>query len=119
MIEVSGQLTVAVDLKTNAAFLDIRTEWDEDASLLQKPLTDLIGQEVYILVLPKAEMMQMCQCGHIYAKHTGFENFGRTKNGSSRTPSMGVGGCRAMTWAGHSGGCCPPDYCECSGFKPQ
>jgi hypothetical protein len=75
MIEATGLLTLVTDEKSSdqkrprVAVPDVVSEWsDPSDGLLYRKLLELLGQDVYVLVLPKAEMLQVCECDHTRAE---------------------------------------------------
>jgi hypothetical protein len=120
MIEATGLLTLVTDEKSSdqkrprVAVPDVVSEWsDPSDGLLYRKLLELLGQDVYVLVLPKAEMLQVCECDHTRAEHLEFENWGADGVGVSG-PSLDSSR-RHLSYAGYH----PADdiYCKCTEFR--
>lgn len=75
MIEATGMLTLVTDEGTGHVAVPDVKQWEEDDGRLYHQLLELIGKEVYVLVLPKDEMVAMCECGHSKAEHMEFTNW--------------------------------------------
>jgi hypothetical protein len=119
MIEATGVLTLVTDKgQPGVAVPDLvyGGEWAEpDSGMLYHKLLELVGKEVYVLVLPKDDMIVMCECGHIYADHLDFENwyvdrFSRSAHEPSLTETTSH-----ISYYGQY----PADnrYCKCRKFK--
>lgn len=119
MIEATGVLTLVADGRTgHVAVPDLvyGGEWAEpDSGLLYHKLLELIGQEVYVLVLPKAEMLAMCDCGHTKADHMEFNNWQRGRF-SNTDPDFSPSRSHRSYYGNY-----PSDdvWCNCRQFTPK
>ncbi|HET7641459.1 MAG TPA: hypothetical protein VFK47_22305, partial [Ktedonobacteraceae bacterium] len=112
-IEATGKITLVRDPNhPNIAVPDVVPDWDTDGELYRK-LLDLIGQEVYVLVLPKEEMLALCKCGHNKGEHYKLQNWNKSNFGLTE-PSMDQ--TEHVSWYSH-GYCCPDKYCKCTKFQ--
>lgn len=107
MIDVTGRLTVNPDPSNpKVAVLDINDEWDDPGtphSRLHLPLTKLIGEEVYVLVIPKKEMFVPCkECGHESNDHFHFDLWEKYSDPNARFTD-----CTYFRWDRH---------CDCQEF---
>jgi hypothetical protein len=117
MIEATGLVTLIADAnRPGVAVPDVVPTFAEDGVFYHK-LLELIGQEVYVLVLPRDEMLAMCQCNHTLAEHLEFENWHRDSLNKSTyyEPSLS-GPTSHVRYQGRH----PSDtqYCQCREFKP-
>jgi hypothetical protein len=117
MITATGLVTVVPDPnRPGLAQLDVIREYcNDDEGELFKPLVDLIGQEVFVLVVSKTEMLKMCQCGHLAREHFRFDNWDADDKGRCYSePDAKFSGCRYVNvW--HVNIC--DIQCECETFK--
>jgi hypothetical protein len=81
MIEATGLVSLIADARSDhVAVPDILQNYAEQSDgQLYHQLLELIGKEVYVLVLPRDEMIELCSCGHIKADHMEFTNWDTSK----------------------------------------
>ena len=115
MIEATGVLSLVADARHgHVAVPDVVSPWGEPADgLLYRNLIDLLGKDVYVLVLPKDELLAMCTCGHTRADHLEFENW-QSDNLSSIEPSIEERSSH-LSYAGYYRA--DDVYCKCKGFE--